>query len=183
MREQAMTPGASGPGAIHQVLLATAVAAMLCAVGILHVASKVSAVEAGYKLGQLEDAHRVLERDNASLKLQVATLRSAAHIEVAAREQLVSTYMGSWLAIPHGTDESKGDILASALCLIRYDEPIEWGAGQPVRVVVGIAGVGEEHLSILSRIALIFSDPARVEEVLAAAGPDELYALIQQVNE
>lgn len=102
---------------------------------------------------------------------------------MAAREALVSTYMGSWLAIPHGTDESKGDIVRSALCLVRYDEPIEWGADQPVRVVVGIAGVGEEHLSILSRIALIFSDPARVEEVLAAAGPDELYALIQQVNE
>jgi cell division protein FtsL len=90
-----MTPGASGPGAIHQVLLATAVAAMLCAVGILHVASKVSAVEAGYKLGQLEDAHRVLERDNASLKLQVATLRSAAHIEVTARQQLGMSAPGS----------------------------------------------------------------------------------------
>ena len=102
---------------------------------------------------------------------------------MAERERLVSTYMGSWLAIPHGTDESKGDIVRSALCLVRYDEPIEWGADQPVRVVVGIAGVGEEHLSILSRIALIFSDPARVEEVLAAPGPDELYALIQQVNE
>jgi PTS system mannitol-specific IIA component len=102
---------------------------------------------------------------------------------MAARELLVSTYMGSFLAIPHGTDESKGDIVRSALCLIRYDEPIEWGTGQPVRVVVGIAGVGEEHLSILSKIALVFSDPTEVEKVLAAAGPDELYALIQQVNE
>ena len=101
---------------------------------------------------------------------------------MAERERLVSTYMGSSLAIPHGTDESKGDIVRSALCLIRYDEPIEWGAGQPVRVVVGIAGVGEEHLSILSKIALLFSDPEQVDKVLAAAGSDELYDLIQQVN-
>ena len=108
---------------------------------------------------------------------------TAAYAEaMAERERLVSTYMGSWLAIPHGTDESKGDIVRSALCLVRYDEPIEWGAGQLVKVVVGIAGVGEEHLAILSRIALIFSDPGEVQKVLDAAGPDELYDLIQQVN-
>ena len=101
---------------------------------------------------------------------------------MAERERLVSTYMGSWLAIPHGTDESKGDIVRSALCLVRYDEPIEWGAGQPVRVVVGIAGVGEEHLAILSKIALLFSDPDQVDRVLDAAGADQLYDLIQQVN-
>ncbi len=101
---------------------------------------------------------------------------------MAERERLISTYMGSSLAIPHGTDESKGAIVRSALCLVRYDEPIEWGIGQPVRVVVGIAGVGEEHMSILSKIALVFSDPEQVEKVLAAAGADELYDLIQQVN-
>jgi len=122
-------------------------------------------------------------REAGALLVGCGSVTPAYVDAMAAREQLVSTYMGSWLAIPHGTDESKGDIVASALCLIRYDEPIEWGAGQPVRVVVGIAGVGEEHLSILSKIALIFSDPTEVEKVLAAAGPDELYALIQQVNE
>lgn len=106
-----------------------------------------------------------------------------AYVEaMAERERLVSTYMGSWLAIPHGTDESKGDIVRSALCLVRYDEPIEWGAGQPVRVVVGIAGVGEEHLAILSKIALLFSDPDQVDRVLDATGADDLYDLIQQVN-
>ena len=106
-----------------------------------------------------------------------------AYVEaMAERERLVSTYMGSWLAIPHGTDESKGDIVRSALCLVRYDEPIEWGAGQPVRVVVGIAGVGEEHLAILSKIALLFSDPDQVDRVLDATGADQLYDLIQQVN-
>ncbi len=98
------------------------------------------------------------------------------------RERLVSTYMGSFLAIPHGTDESKADIVRSALCLVRYDEPIEWGAGQPVRVVVGIAGVGEEHLGILSKVALVFADPDQVRRVLDAPGPDALYDLIQQVN-
>ena len=101
---------------------------------------------------------------------------------MAERERSVSTYMGSYLAIPHGTDEAKSEIVQSALCLVRYDEPIEWGSGQPVRIVVGIAGIGEEHLSILSKIALLFTDPEQVQRVLDAPGADEVFDIIQQVN-
>ena len=36
------------------------------------------------------------------------------------REQAVSTYMGNELAIPHGTNETKDRILASALSVVRY---------------------------------------------------------------
>src|SRR4029079_12880393 len=41
------------------------------------------------------------------------------------REKTVSTYMGNYLAIPHGTNESKGAIKRSALSVIRYDQPID----------------------------------------------------------
>lgn len=98
------------------------------------------------------------------------------------REQSISTYMGNFLAIPHGTEAAKGTILRSALCLVRYDEPVDWD-GEPVRVVVGIAGVGDEHLEILSKIAIVFADMEQVERVLAAPTSAELYAILQQVNE
>lgn len=97
------------------------------------------------------------------------------------RERSVSTYMGSELAIPHGTNESKGEITRSAICLVRYDEPIDWG-GSPVRVVVGIAGAGDEHLEVLGRIAVIFSDPEESRRVLDAAGADEMFEVVQSVN-
>lgn len=98
------------------------------------------------------------------------------------RERSMSTYMGNFLAIPHGTEEAKGTITRSALCLVRYDEPVDWD-GEPVRVVVGIAGVGDEHLEILSRIALVFADTEQVQRVLDAPTAAELYAVLQQVNE
>ena len=60
------------------------------------------------------------------------------------RETLVSTYMGNFLAIPHGTNDGKDTILKSALSFVRYDEPIDW-AGSPVRFVVGIAGKDGGH--------------------------------------
>ena len=97
------------------------------------------------------------------------------------RETQVSTYMGNGLAIPHGTNEAKGDITRSAMCLIRYDQPIDWD-GNPARVVVGIAGAGDEHLEILSKVAILFSDSDEVEKLLAAPDADSVYALLQAVN-
>ncbi|WP_315095635.1 PTS sugar transporter subunit IIA [uncultured Cellulomonas sp.] len=107
---------------------------------------------------------------------------TARYVEaMAERESTVSTYMGNSLAIPHGTNAAKESIVRSALCLIRYDEPIDWG-GNPVRVVVGIAGVNDEHLGILGKIAVIFADEDEVRRVLDATTADELYDIVQRVN-
>jgi len=97
------------------------------------------------------------------------------------REQTVSTYMGNELAIPHGTNETKDAILASALSFVRYDGGVDWD-GEKVSFVVGIAGKGDEHLDILSQIALIFSEDEEVDRLKAAATPEDLFALLSTVN-
>jgi PTS system mannitol-specific IIA component len=98
------------------------------------------------------------------------------------REKSVSTYMGNLLAIPHGTNEAKDAILSSALSVVRYDAPIDWD-GNEVRFAVGVAGVNNGHLEILSRIAIVFADPDEVDTLLAASSAEELYALLAAVNE
>jgi PTS system mannitol-specific IIA component len=98
------------------------------------------------------------------------------------REKSVSTYMGNFLAIPHGTNEAKDSIGRSAISVVRYDAPIDWG-GNEVRFAVGIAGVNNGHLEILGKIAIVFSDSDEVEKLLAAGSADELYDLLQAVNE
>jgi PTS system mannitol-specific IIA component len=97
------------------------------------------------------------------------------------REVLVSTYMGNFLAIPHGTNEGKDTVLASALSFVRYDNPIDWG-GSPVRFVVGIAGKDGGHMDVLSSIALIFSDEEQVDRLLVAGTPEEVLELLGDVN-
>ena len=97
------------------------------------------------------------------------------------REVLVSTYMGNFLAIPHGTNEGKDTVLASALSFVRYDNPIDWG-GNPVRFVVGIAGKDGGHMDVLSSIALIFSDEEQVDRLLVAETPEEVLELLGDVN-
>ncbi len=97
------------------------------------------------------------------------------------REATVSTFMGNELAIPHGTNESKGAIKASALSVVRYDGGVDW-SGDQVTFVIGIAGVGDEHLQILSKIAELFADEAKVAELKAVSTEAELYELLNTVN-
>jgi PTS system mannitol-specific IIA component len=97
------------------------------------------------------------------------------------REASVSTYMGNFLAIPHGTNEAKDAITRSALSLVRYSNPIDWD-GEEVRFAVGIAGLNNEHLEILSKIAIVFSDEDEVAKLIHAADANELFALLEEVN-
>ena len=97
------------------------------------------------------------------------------------REGSVSTYMGNFLAIPHGTDSGKTFIQHSALSVIRTSEDVDWG-GKPVRFIIGIAGIGDEHLGLLSNIAIIFSDGAAVERLLEAPDAAALFNELAGVN-
>ena len=74
------------------------------------------------------------------------------------REESVSTYMGSYLAIPHGTNAAKDHIMKSAVSVIRYPNGVDWN-GKEVKFVVGVAGINNEHLHILSSIAKACARP------------------------
>ncbi|AXJ09216.1 PTS mannitol transporter subunit IICBA [Arthrobacter sp. PM3] len=97
------------------------------------------------------------------------------------REESVSTYMGSYLAIPHGTNAAKDHIMKSAVSVIRYPNGIDWN-GKEVKFVVGVAGVNNEHLQILASIAKVFTNKAQVAQLEAATTVEEVLALFGKVN-
>jgi PTS system mannitol-specific IIC component len=97
------------------------------------------------------------------------------------REESVSTYMGSFLAIPHGTNAAKDHIMKSAVCVIRYPNGIDWN-GKEVKFVVGVAGINNEHLHILSSIAKVFTNKAQVAQLEAATSVEEVLELFGKVN-
>jgi PTS system mannitol-specific IIC component len=97
------------------------------------------------------------------------------------REESVSTYMGSFLAIPHGTNAAKDHIMKSAVSVIRYPNGIDWN-GKEVKFVVGVAGINNEHLHILSSIAKVFTNKAQVAQLEAATTVDEVLELFGKVN-
>ncbi|AYF97538.1 PTS sugar transporter subunit IIA [Protaetiibacter intestinalis] len=121
-------------------------------------------------------------RDVGRLLVEAGAVRPGYVDSMLAREATVSTSMGNFLAIPHGTNEGREFIDRTALAVIRYPSAIEWD-GDEVRFVIGIAGRENEHLEILGRIAVLFSDDDDVQSLLAAPTAEALYALISAVNE
>jgi PTS system mannitol-specific IIA component len=120
-------------------------------------------------------------REAGDLLVKVDAVTPAYVDAMAERERSISTYMGNYLAIPHGTNDAKAAIRHSAVSLVRYANPIDWD-GNEVRIVVGIAGIGDEHLGILSKIAIIFSDENEAKKMTNATTVDELYQLLEDVN-
>ena len=49
--------------------------------------------------------------------------------------------------------------------------------------VIGIAGKGDEHLEILSQIAILFSDEDEVARLKQADAPEALYQALAAVND
>lgn len=120
-------------------------------------------------------------KEAADVLVGVGAVTPAYYEAMLAREATVSTYMGNLLAIPHGTNDAKDEIRSSALSFVRYQQPIDWD-GNEVRFVVGIAGVNNEHLEILSKIAIIFSEEDEVQKLLEASDAQALYSLLGEVN-
>jgi PTS system mannitol-specific IIA component len=98
------------------------------------------------------------------------------------REKSVTTFVGNYLAIPHGTNEAKDTIFKSALSVIRYESPLDWD-GNEVRFAIGIAGFNNTHLQILSKVAIVFSDTDEVDRLIAAQSAEEIYEILNAVNE
>ena len=121
-------------------------------------------------------------RESGQILVDVGAVEPDYIDSMFERERSVSTYMGNYLAIPHGTNESKESIKRSALSVIRYPEPIDWD-GNEVRFAVGIAGVNNSHLEILNKIAIVFSDTDEVDKLVAAKSAQEIYNLLNAVNE
>ncbi|HEC2227043.1 TPA: PTS sugar transporter subunit IIA [Staphylococcus delphini] len=97
------------------------------------------------------------------------------------REQIVSTFMGNTLAIPHGTDVAKNEVIASGLSLLQIPEGLDWN-GEEVKVVIGIAGKDGEHLDLLSQIAITLSEEENVDKIVNAASPQAIRQVFEEAD-
>ncbi len=93
------------------------------------------------------------------------------------REASFSVAIGSHVAIPHGTEESRRAIKKTGLIVMTYPEGIQWG-DELVRLVVGIASTGEDHLGILGKIVEVAETEEDTDALVDNAGVDQLYKLL-----
>jgi len=98
------------------------------------------------------------------------------------REEITSTYMGNYVAIPHGTDDSKQSVLHSGISVVQVPNGVDFGNGNIVKLLFGIAGKNNEHLDILSQIAIVCSEVENIEKLVQAKTEDEILAIFEGVN-
>lgn len=73
------------------------------------------------------------------------------------REKIMTTFMGMGVAIPHGVNEAKKEVKNSGIVILQFPEGVDFD-GEKAHIIIGIAGVGNEHLEILSNIAVVLDD-------------------------
>lgn len=94
------------------------------------------------------------------------------------REETCSTFMGNGLALPHGVEEAKKEVLQSGIAVVSVPNGVDW-SGEEVKIVIGIAGVGDEHLNILAKIADKMLTPEDAEQLLCGDA-DKIYQLLAE---
>ncbi|MEW9674797.1 PTS sugar transporter subunit IIA [Lentibacillus sp. L22] len=144
-------------------------------------------------------AKEVLSKDNIELNVKLAdkeeAIRHTGEILVKngyveptyidkmfEREEVTSTYMGNYVAIPHGTEDAKSEVKETGLTIVTVPDGVDFGKGNIVKVLIGIAGKGDEHLEILSKIAIVCSEEENIQKILDAQSKEEILDLFNEVN-
>ena len=94
------------------------------------------------------------------------------------REESFATHIGNGIAIPHGVEEAKAKIKRTGLSVQLFPDGTPWG-DVTVKVVIGIAGAGDDHLDILANIATKLAAPEAVDALMDKT-PEELQIFFTQ---
>ncbi|WP_294079405.1 mannitol-specific PTS transporter subunit IIC [Proteiniphilum sp. UBA5384] len=97
------------------------------------------------------------------------------------REQIISTYIGMGIAVPHGTSGSHEYVISSGISIIQYPEGVDFD-GEKAYLVIGIAGKDGKHLDILSSLSSILSDEEILEKVKNTDDKMIIYNVLSNIN-
>lgn len=132
---------------------------------------------AGIRLGLALTDRETAIRQAGALLVEIGAVEPAYVDAMLEREGKMSSFVGEGFAIPHGTDESRTFIRRPALVFLQFPEGIDWD-GQQARAVIGIAARSDEHLAVMSKLAMILLDPDAAEQLRSTEDVDDIVALL-----
>jgi PTS system mannitol-specific IIA component len=111
----------------------------------------------------------------ALVQLGAATAEYAA--AMWEREQIATSYLGNAVAMPHGTDESRKYVAFGQIVFIRFAQPFIWD-DEEVKLCIGIAAQGDEHVEIIGNLADALLDDEKFERLLQTNDPEEVLEIL-----
>ena len=97
------------------------------------------------------------------------------------REDVTSTFMGNYVAIPHGTEDARDLVQETGLSVLTVPDGVDFD-GNTVKVLIGIAGKENEHLDVLSKIAIVCAEEENIQKIVDATSEEEIINLFDEVN-
>ncbi|MGN0662600.1 MAG: PTS mannitol transporter subunit IICBA [Faecalibacterium sp.] len=132
----------------------------------------------GVKLGCKSTDKYTAIRAAGALLAELGYVDESYSDAMVQREDLVSTYMGMGVAIPHGTSQKKGTVKKSGVVLLQYPEGVDFG-DEKAYLIFGIAGVGDEHLDLLANVCNLLEDEDALEALKSTRDLDLVMSKLQ----
>lgn len=89
------------------------------------------------------------------------------------RENIISTYIGLGIAIPHGTESGKSEVEKAGVIVLQYPKGIKFGT-QTAYLLIAVAAKHDEHLEIISSIAKSLEDIELIEKIKTTTNPKDI---------
>lgn len=94
------------------------------------------------------------------------------------KEKVFNTAIGNELSLPHAIESMTDEILHPGIAIFTYPDGLDWGNGNIIKVAIGVASRGDEHMKTLQKIAVACSTTEEVEKI-AKMSREEVYQLFK----
>ena len=90
-----------------------------------------------------------------------------------AREEVISTYLGNGIAIPHGQPEDLESVYHTGVSVLQLPNGVEWEPGEKTYLVIGLAApsASHEHAGVLANLVEVLQDPETTRRLVHATDP------------
>jgi PTS system mannitol-specific IIC component len=96
---------------------------------------------------------------------------------MAERETITTTYLGMGIAIPHGTAKAKSEVLHTGISVVQFPDGVAFGE-ERAQLVIGIAGIGDEHLELLARVSEALEDERVLNRLKTTTDPGYILQIL-----
>ena len=132
---------------------------------------------AGIRLGATASSREEAVRLCGELLLSLGAVEKEYVDAMVERENIISSFMGEGVALPHGTDASRKYVNFAQLVLVRFENEVPW-EGEQVRLCIGIAAKGDEHGELLGNLAEKLLDEDSYKQLMESNSTNELLELL-----
>ena len=88
-----------------------------------------------------------------------------------ARERVMSTYLGSGIAIPHGERADLRSVYRTGVSVLQLPEGVEWEPDERAFLVIGLASTGDEHVAVLANLVELLQNPESITRLVHTTDP------------